>query len=514
MDTRSIWFEQHEEFSYPTLNQNIKSDVAIIGGGITGVTAAALLSGMGMSVTLLEAGKISESTTGRSTGNLYAMLDIFLSDLIAKYDEETIKSVMVSRREAIKLIEENVRTYGIDCDFKHVPWTVFSGTPEMDDMIKREFDLAKAMGLNVQLLDASHEMLIPFEGRIGILVEGQAQFNPYLYTKGLLEGIRSQGCEIFEKSRVTNIEKKGKTIILSTQSGSIEAKHVIEATHTPIGISVFQTMLGPYREYGVAGKTEKTPEREGIYWGHYEKGKVTSVRTYVKNGEKYLLVIGEPHKVGQGDSEERIERLKFFGRKYFSVNTFTYQWGGQHYRPADLFPYIGRTSDETYLATGFSTDGLTYGTLAAIIIKDEILGVKNPYSHLYSPHRFTPKKSISRFVKENLNVMSMYLRDYLHDEKIKSLKEGDGIVIYEDEHRYAVSKTAEGELKVCNAVCPHLGCIVHWNSAETSWDCPCHGSRFAQTGEVLEGPALSGLEVLSEYKEQITKGAARPRPDV
>lgn len=514
METRSIWFEQHDELSYPILKQSKKADVAIIGGGITGVTAAGLLAGKGLSVVLLEAGKISESTTGRSTGNLYSMLDIFLSELIAKYDEETIKNVIASRREAIKLIEDNVRTYGIDCDFKHVPWTVFSGTPEMDEMIQREFDLAKTMGLNVQLLDASHEMLIPFNGRLGVKVEGQAQFNPYLYTIGLLEGIRSQGCEVFENSRVNKIEKKGEINILSTQFGSIEAKHVIEATHTPVGISVFQTMLGPYREYGVAGKAVKTPEREGIYWGHYEKGKVTSVRTYKKNGETYLLVIGEPHKVGQGDSLEKIESLKFFGRKHFAINTYTHQWGGQHYRPADLFPYIGRTADGNYLATGFSTDGLTYGTLAAMIIRDEILGVKNPYASLYSPHRFTPKKSISRFVKENLNVMSMYLKDYLHNEKIKSLKEGEGMVVYEDEHRYAVSKTTEGELMVCNAVCPHLGCIVHWNNAENTWDCPCHGSRFAQTGEVLEGPALGGLEVLSEYSVRMKKNVDRPQSEV
>ena len=512
MDTRSIWFDPEGSFSYPALTENKKVDVVIIGGGIAGVTAAKLLTDQGKSVILLEAGKIGQSTTGRSTGNLYAMVDIFFADLISKYDEDTIKNILASRRAAIKLIEENVRTYGIDCDFQHVPWTVFSGTPEMDEKIKREYELAKALGLNAQLLDEKDELLIPFSGRVGIKIENQAQFNPFQYTKGLLEIIQKKNCEIYEDTRVTDIERIDDKYELTTANAKIEAQHVIEATHTPIGISALQTVLGPYREYGVAGKCTKELHRPGIYWGHYERGKVTSVRSYQKNGENHLLVIGEPHKVGQGDSLEKMEKLKSFGRQYFSMSGYTHQWGGQHYRPADLLPYIGKTSEGKYVATGFSTDGLTYGTLAAMIIKDEILGIKNPHAELYSPKRFTPRKSLTKFVKENLNVMTMFLKDYLHGEKIRSLKPGEGIVIHDDERRYAISKSPEGELKVCNAICPHLGCVVHWNAAETSWDCPCHGSRYAQSGEVLEGPALSGLDVMSDYNFRIPKSEEKPGP--
>lgn len=499
METQSIWFESNENLEFPVFKGEEEVDVAIIGGGITGVTAAYLLSQTGLRVKLLEANKVGVSNTGRSTGNLYSVVDIFFEELKTKYDSNTILKILESREEAVNFIEKTIQTLKIDCDFKRVPWILYSGTEEMDEKIQKEYVAAMDFGLKVQWLEEGNELLAPLNGRVGMKLENQAQFNPYQYVIGVARILSSQNCTIHEGSRVTDIEKNEDFFTLTTDEGTVTTKHLIEATHTPIGFSSLQTVLGPYREYGVASKTKKRLTQDGIYWGHFKKGKVTSVRHY----KDHLLVIGEPHKVGQGSSIEGIQHLKDFARSHFSAKEFPYVWGGQHYRPADLLPYIGkRMGSNSYVATGFSTDGLTYGTVAALIIKDDILGIQNPFAEIYRSGRITPLKSAYKFIKENMNVVQQYAEDYLRHDEIRELKNGQGIVVNEEGRRYAINKDEEGELHVCSAVCPHLGCIVHWNEGERSWDCPCHGSRFDLMGHVIEGPALIGLETVHDPKIQ------------
>lgn len=506
MKTRSIWFEADVKSNYKALDGVKEVDVAIIGGGITGVTAAYLLSQTGHRIALLEADRIGVSTTGRSTGNLYSVMDIFFSELKTKYDDETIKRIIEGRKNAVDFIEKTVNTLGLECDFKRVPWVLFSGTGEMDDLIQKEYELAKSFELDPVWLPEQHEMLLPLKGRMGFMLEGQAQFNPYLYVDGLARVLSRQGCSIYEDSRVNEIAKDGELFSLETAKGEIKTKCLIEATHTPLGLSAYHTVLGPYREYGVAGTTKESLNREGIYWGHYQKGKVTSVRQY----KDRLLVIGEPHKVGQGDTNEAVERLKNYARHYFSVMDFSHEWGGQHYRPADLLPYIGKKmGSSSYVATGLSTDGLTFGTLAALIIKDDILGIDNPYAELFRANRLTPLKSAYKFFKENSNAMKQFVEDYLRHDEIRELGPDQGIVLTEEGRKYAVNKDQEGNFHVCSGICTHMGCVVHWNAGECSWDCPCHGSRFDRDGKVLEGPAMKSLE--SVYgKEFHAKPQIRP----
>ncbi|WPU64202.1 FAD-dependent oxidoreductase [Peredibacter starrii] len=497
METQSIWFSPNNEFEFAPFKGNEEVDVTIIGGGITGITAAYLLSQTGLKVKLLEANKLGVSNTGRSTGNLYCTMDVLFQDLLSKYDSNTILKVLQSREEAINFIEKTIQTLKIDCDFKRVPWVLFSGAEEVDKKIEKEYAHAMELGLKVEWLDKGHELLRPLKGRVGLKLDHQAQFNPYDYVLGVARILSQQGCSIHEGSRVLEIDKDGDLFSLTTDQGTLITKHLIEATHTPIGFSALQTVLGPYREYGVASKTTRPLVEDGIFWGRYDVDKKFSVRHY----KDHLLIIGQPHKVGQGSSLEGIEHLKEFGQKMFALEEYQFEWGGQHYRPADLLPYIGRRmGSNSFVATGFSTDGLVYGTLAALIIKDEILGIQNSYAELYRSNRITPLKSAYKFIKENMNVAQKYAEDYLHREEIKDLGVDQGMVVNEDGRRYAINKDEEGHLHVCSAVCPHLGCIVHWNEGERTWDCPCHGSRFDRLGHVIEGPALKGLETVHEPK--------------
>jgi len=277
------------------------------------------------------------------------------------------------------------------------------------------------------------------------------------------------------------------------------AKHLIHATHTPKGLNIqYDTTLGPYREYGIAAKLENDDYPEGIFWGYFSGDKF-SIRSCQRGEEKFLLCVGQPHKVGQaGHNQDHVEDLIQFLQKRFKIKEITNVWGGQNYKPADLLPYIGRKSSGSnqFVATGFSTDGLVYGTLAGMIISDAINGEENAYSEIFKASRHQPLKAAKKFVKENLNVGKQFVKDlpFLLKKEGKELLPDEGLVTKSDGKRIAVYKNKEGKYKVHSAVCPHFGCVVHWNNVEKSWDCPCHGSRFDVCGKVIEGPSLESLE--------------------
>jgi Rieske Fe-S protein len=259
------------------------------------------------------------------------------------------------------------------------------------------------------------------------------------------------------------------------------------------------TSLGPYREYALGVKLNEEYPAPGIYWDMRESEHY-SMRTYDTPKGKILMVLGEMHKVGQKENnEECFKNLETFLRERFNVASIEYKWSAQQFKPADSIPYIGLSSGNKniYIATGFAADGLTYGTLASMIISDEILGAENKWSKTYSASRITPLASATEFIKENVNVAGELIKDYLAKEDIDQFSElavGDGKIIEIDGKKRGAYRSEDGNLHVVSAVCTHLGCIVHFNQTEKSWDCPCHGSRFSVDGEVLEGPAYLPLQ--------------------
>jgi Rieske Fe-S protein len=261
---------------------------------------------------------------------------------------------------------------------------------------------------------------------------------------------------------------------------------------------VLQTELGPYREYAVAAPLGEKKLSGGIFWSvGSTKG---STRLVNVQRAPYVLMIGEKHKTGQQeDTQAGYRALEESLRIRFNIQSVAFKWSAQHYRAADGLPYIGLAagSSRLYLATGFATDGLTYGTLAGVILADQIAGIDHQFAELYSPRRFTPLKSAKNFFKENLNVASFYIKDYAKGAAAKKLAEvapGEGELVDVGGDKMAVFRDDNGLLYILSPVCTHLKCIVHWNPAERSWDCPCHGSRFCYDGKVIEGPALEPLQ--------------------
>jgi nitrite reductase/ring-hydroxylating ferredoxin subunit len=286
--------------------------------------------------------------------------------------------------------------------------------------------------------------------------------------------------------------------MIATRGGRVRAKKIVVATHSPKGIHLVHTAVGPYREYGIAVRLENDAYPDGIFWT-LEEPVHHSIRSFESNGTKYLVIVGEKHKVGQHDNaEDYYEKLIAYARQHFRVASVEFTWSGQHYKPADELPFIGHsgTHEDLYIATGFSTSGLLYGPVAAAIISDDILGRPNLWADVYKANRFTPIKSSKEFVKENVDVAAHFVKDYVRlamVKEVQNLPPGEGVVAEYEGKKVAVHRAEDGTWTALSPICTHMGCIVHWNTFEKSWDCPCHGSRFNTDGEVIEGPAILAL---------------------
>lgn len=492
---KTIWKHFAEIYNYPSLKKDISVEVAVIGGGITGVSAGKLLAESGVSTAILESHALGSGTTSHSTGNLYFTVDGHLSAIESKYDVDTVKDVASSRSEALRQMQRWVQKLELDCDFNVVPWHMYSSDSKNKSIIRKELKAAQKADLPVSTAAKGD---IPFPMTDAVTIPDQAQINPMRYVQELAASMDTELCQIYEDTRVSLVEESNGKYRLQTSGGTVTADNVIHATHTPKGIKFVQTLLGPYREYGIACRVDGTNHPEGIFWGLYEKGTVISTRIYRRNDENFLIVVGKPHKVGHKEHNEQvIGSLEEFARNYFTIKETVFRWGGQHYRPADLLPFIGpvKKKSREFIATGFSTDGLVFGTLSAMIIKDQITNHNNKWANLYDATRKQPFKSGPKFLKENLDVATHYLKDLTAAKStLEELKAGDGKVVKKDGKRLAVYRNEGGELEVLSAVCTHMGCNVSWNQAEQTWDCPCHGSRFSTDGTVIEGPALEPLQ--------------------
>jgi glycine/D-amino acid oxidase-like deaminating enzyme/nitrite reductase/ring-hydroxylating ferredoxin subunit len=493
MEIHSV-FEDVNNTNYPALTHDLHIDVAVIGGGITGLTSAGLISKQGKSVAVLEAHRIGKGATGNSTGNLYATVgNKGLHGVESKFDKETVKMVVRARAMAVAMIKSHIDEFGIDCDFKYVPWCLFAEGEEGKSHVEKEKKAAEEAGLNV-----ANDASLPVNTTESFNINMQAQFNPYRYVVGLAAGVENFNCSIYENTQVTEITEENGKVTLKCGTYTVTAGKVVMATHTPKGVYKVHTLMGPYREYAVAVTLNGNYPADGTYWDMFTSEHY-SMRTYESLKGKVLLALGQIHKVGQKvDNEECFAVLENFLRERFDVNEVAYRWAAQMYKPADTLPYIGTTSADSniYIATGYSADGLTYGTLAAKIIADDIAGVHNEYAKTFDAKRHTPIASASEFIKENVNVAAQLVKNlpFVDDgAEFAEIQPGDGKIVDVRGSKYAAYRNESGQLEVVSALCTHMGCVVNWNSSEKSWDCPCHGSRFGTCGSVIEGPAFTNL---------------------
>lgn len=485
----SIWRGTTTGTSYPPLDGHIEVDVAIVGGGITGLTLAMLLADAGKSVGLVEAREIGLGATGNSTGNLYAVVSGQLYRIGDSWDREVMTAVAMSRREAVDQMERIADRLGPGCGFARRAMHFYATDTGHMESVEREYRAAQGVGLAARLAD---DAPTPLRSVRTLVIDGQAQLHPLAYVQALARHAASDRCRIYEHSPAIAIDEDARRV--ETAHGRLQAREIVLATHTPKGRFLVQAELLPRREYGLGLRLARALRPQGIFWSVGETSH--SIRSLHAGTQDWLIVIGEEHGTGQHDAAAALQRLEAFARSHFDVAAVDFRWSAQNYSPADGLPYIGRShASEIFVATGFATDGLTYGTLAATVIADEILGRPNRWREMYRASRIAPVKAAQGVLEENLNVARSLLRDYgrAPQASITAIPPGEGAIVEAGGERLAVYRDPDGALSALSPVCTHLKCIVHWNGVERTWDCPCHGSRFDLDGQVVEGPALVPL---------------------
>lgn len=482
-----------EARQFPQLTETVHADVAIIGGGITGLSTALSLADAGYEVALIEAFGVGERNTGRSTGNLYSTVSQGLSGIREQWDDATVRDVVESRTRALDGIEHTIRRFGIDCQFARRPlYCVTTGDDDdTEQWLDREYEACVAGGLAANLTE---DVPLPFATHRALCLENQAQYNPLSHARALAQVVSGLGVSVFEHSRV--LEDDAANGVVRTAQGEVRAQHVVHATHSPNGLRVVQTRMQTWREPGISAKLAGAPCPDGIFW--VQDG-FHSLRSYRHDGSDYLVVVGEKHEPGDGTAEsDHNEQLRAYAHTRFDVSSFEHTWSAQQFASADLLPFIGRmaTGGDVYVGTGFAADGLVWGVVAAGIISDLIGGRENQWCKRFDPGRIMSADDANHWLRENAESAEQFERE-LNAGELEHLREavppGHSGVAALGEQQFAVRHGKHGELEVMSALCPHKKCVVQWNDAEATWDCPCHGSRFHADGTVLEGPTYSGL---------------------
>ena len=491
----SYWIASTEPTSYEPLPDGIDVDVAVLGAGITGLTAAYLLTRQGRSVAVVEMKRIVRGVTGYTTAKLTAGHGLVYHRLIETFGERKARIYADSNQGAIRQVREIASELGIDCDLEPASNYVYGESPEEAERIRREVDAAQRVGLPATFVA---ETPLPYEVSGAIRLDEQAQFHPRKYLLPLAEAVARNGGHVFEDTRALAVHE-GSPCVVRTNRGEVRARDVVVASHIPfLDRGLFFAKVHPHRSYALTARVDPDAIPEGMF---LNAGTPTrSVRSIPHESGRLLLVGGDGHKPGEEpDTERRYRNLEEFARSFDPNAVVTHGWSTQDYLSVDKVPYVGRLtrrSSHVFVATGFGKWGMTNGTVAATILADLVLGRENAWLELYDAKRVDPRASARKLVSENAKVARHFVADRVRPPgalEPEALRPGVGTVIRRGARLLAVSRDDDGRLRAVSAVCTHLGCVVAWNPAERSWDCPCHGSRFGADGTVIQGPAVEDL---------------------
>jgi glycine/D-amino acid oxidase-like deaminating enzyme/nitrite reductase/ring-hydroxylating ferredoxin subunit len=497
--TKSYWLDSAPLPRFGKLDRDGTVDVVVVGGGITGLTAAYLLAVAGKKVAVLERDRCARVDTGHTTAHLTMVTDAPLVELVKRYGRDHAQAVWDAGLAAIAQIDAHVRELEIDCAFEWVEgyWHDPAGEGSDDPgYFAEEVELARELGFDAEVVTE-----VPLVGGAGGRFDGQARFHPRRYLAGLLRALDQRGARIYEHSAATEFESE--PLQVRANGCTLMCEDIVVATHNPlVGVSdmksasALQMKLALYSTYVVAGRVPRGVVPDALFWDTadpYHYLRVEPHRTH-----DLVIFGGEDHKTGQVDStEEHYARLTSTVLSLIPEIELTHRWSGQVIETADRLPFIGRTAEHQYAATGFSGNGMTFGTLGAMIAADAILGRKNPWSELFDPERSVLRHGAWNYLRENVDYPYYKTRDRFAGAEARSLravKRGTGRVIERNGAQVAAFRDRDGAIVLRSAACTHMGCTVRWNDAERSWDCPCHGSRFRPDGGVISGPAESPLE--------------------
>jgi glycine/D-amino acid oxidase-like deaminating enzyme/nitrite reductase/ring-hydroxylating ferredoxin subunit len=513
-NTASIWYGTYVVPTFPSLGGNATTDVCVIGAGIAGLSTAYHLAKAGRKVIVVDDGTIGGGESGRTTAHLSNAMDEGIYRLEHVHGSEGARLIVESHGAAVDRIERIVNDEKIDCDFERLDGFLFLGGQDSEETLDSELAAAHRVGLTgVARLNRVPNV----EYNLGpcLRFPNQGQFHVLKYLAGLANAIVLAGGRIYNETHVSSVQGGSPCVVETSNKHKIAANAVCVCTNASITDMVkTHVKQAPYRTFAIAAVVPRGSVPLGLYWDtedpyHYVRLQHLEDPSNTLGDTRFdaLIVGGEDHKTAhEDDADTRWRSLERWTRERFpSAQEVIYRWSGQVLEPNDYIAFIGRNPDgaeNVYMASGDSGQGMTHGTIAGMLMSDLILGIPNEWETLYDPKRVSLRASpMEEFAKENADVAKVLVKDYVVPGEVQSENEiplGEGRVMRKGLHKVAVYRDDEGSVHKHSAACTHLRCIVHWNSAEKTWDCPCHGSRFDPYGTVLNGPAISDLEPVEE----------------
>jgi glycine/D-amino acid oxidase-like deaminating enzyme/nitrite reductase/ring-hydroxylating ferredoxin subunit len=498
--SRPAWFHDDARRPYPALRGNLEVDVCVVGGGITGLTAAYLLKQEGRRVAVVEKSQCGDSETGHTTAHLTYVTDKRLADIASQFGQDAARAAWEAGEAAIAKIEEHVQSENIDCDFHrvpnylHAPWQNHGQSDVRQ--LRKEADVAAELGFDPTWLDVTPLANVP-----GIRFANQGLFHPIKYLAGLARAVHSGGSLVFEQTKVDTIEEQPTTVVCGEHR--IRCEQVVIATHVPIQgrsgtlpAGLLQSRLYPYNTYAIAARLPKDTIEPASWYDTSDP--YYYLRIEDRDGFQTAIFGGEDHKTGQcDDTSQPYHRLVAKLREILPQAVVTDRWSGQVWESNDGLPLIGETAPGQFIATGFAGNGMTFGTVAGMMIRDAIVGRENPWRDLFEPGRVHLRGGTWRYLVENTDYPKYFAKDRLRPAQGDSLADvpaGGGRILKLHGEKVAAYRDPHGEVTCISPYCTHMGCLVHWNRAERTWDCPCHGSRFGTDGHIIAGPAETPLE--------------------
>jgi glycine/D-amino acid oxidase-like deaminating enzyme/nitrite reductase/ring-hydroxylating ferredoxin subunit len=490
----SYWNATAPASDFPALEGEIEADVAVIGGGIVGVTTARMLTDRGLKVALVEARRVGEEVTGKSTAKITSQHNIAYTIIEKKFGEEGARLYAEANETGVRTICELAARHDLACNLERKHAFTYTRDDDEVERIEAEAGLAIRLGLPALL---TRETGLPFGVKAAMRWDGQAQFHPTRYVKELAATLPGDGCRVFEQSRVTDWDPHR----IATGRGAVKARHVVMATHLPLGqTGLFYAEAYPHMHPVIMGRADPARVPPGMYIS-VETPRHSMRGHRDDESREWMIFTGPSFKHGHVDAErESFEDLEGFAREHFGVEA-DYRWTNEDYTPMDHAPFIGWSSSlgDCYLvATGFNAWGISNGTAAAILIADLIEGRDNPWLKLFDATRVKPIAGAKEFAAGTASTASHMVGGYLarKPHSFDALRPGEAAVLKIDGSNVAGYRDEAGALHALSAVCTHMGCLVGWNETDRSWDCPCHGSRFALDGGIIHGPAVKPLEAV------------------
>ena len=497
---KSYWVESTNKTNYPKISENVNSDVLIIGGGMSGIATAYMLSESGLNITIVDADRIGMGVTANTTAKITSQHGLIYDYLLNSYNFDTAKAYLDSNEESIKNISNIINKENINCDFSYQDSYVYTCDKSNVSKIVDEVSAVTSLGLKAEYVT---ECPLPFSIEAAIKFPKQAQFHPRKYILSLLPILEKRGMQIFENSKVTDIKHINNTYEIYIDNCKISCKYLVMSSHYPIKNFPGMYFIKMYQDssYAIGVEFEKD-----VFDGMYIScdTPVTSFRNIVQdNGKKLLIVGGSSHKTGDTnvDIESSYINLENYIKSIYPKSKIKYRWMTEDCVTLDKIPYIGEFSKflpNMYVATGYKKWGMTTSHVAAKIISDRILGKENPYEKIYTATRIEPIKNSKEFgnmLKQSvyslaINKASPPIISYTDLEN-----DSGGVVDYKGE-KLGIYKDKNGKLFGVVPYCKHLGCELSWNNLEKTWDCPCHGSRYDYTGKIITEPTTKSLDIV------------------